>query len=212
MAVSARAVDIGTPDALAAIGFILGWDGAHLPLFVDDGRQCERVQWVQDPVTTLARRVGAIELADDVEIKAGAPCNHRELDSVVRVPALWVWVEGSVQTSFAFRFRPLPSVVLRMGAGSRRLLLWALHEAVPAVSVEAANRRLAYALHAPQKWAPPEKLRVPLPGTFLRWGRARPVPVLVSRVDDVTYTRAQVVSRLREPPPADAWREKRRKR
>ena len=115
---------------------------------------------------------------------------------------LWVWVESKDQARRAGkRFKPLPTLVLKMGKSCRRLLIWGLEEEVPYVSVVAANKRIAYALRAPQKYAEPEKLRIPLPATFLRAGRVRPSPVLVTRVGEETFTRAQVTGRLRDPPP-----------
>lgn len=131
------------------------------------------------------------------------------LSSEGSAPVLWCWVEGSDQVWRAGRFRPMPSVVLRMGKGSRRLLLWGLQESVGFQQVAPANRRIAYALHASQKYAEPEMLRVPLPGSFLREGRKKPVPVLMTRLEVESFTREQVVGRLRDPPPKDRWRERR---
>jgi hypothetical protein len=92
-------------------------------------------------------------------------------------------------------------MVLRMGKSCRRLLLWGLEENVAHASVMAANKRIAYALRAPQKWSEPEKLRIPLPATFLRVGRKRPAPVLVTRMGEEMFTRVAVAGRLSDPPP-----------
>lgn len=121
---------------------------------------------------------------------------------------LWAWVEGTEQVKRAMSFRPMPSMVLRMGTGSRRLLLWSLEEAVGFPRIAPANRRLAYALGATQKFIEPEALRVPLPGSVLLEGRKRPVPVLVTRMVVESFTAGQVVGRLREPPNPNAWRER----
>ncbi len=96
-------------------------------------------------------------------------------------------------------------MALQEGSSSRRLLLWALEESVDFFSIEEANRRIAYHLRAVQKHGDPDALRVPAPGTFLRVGRSRPVPVVVSRLEPDFYTVAGVAGRLKEPPPKDAW-------
>ena len=87
---------------------------------------------------------------------------------------LLAWVESRDSAQrVARRFKPLPAVVLRMGSSCRRLCLWPLSEILPWAAVESANKRIAYSLHAPQKYATPDALRIPLPGTFLRIGRTR---------------------------------------
>jgi hypothetical protein len=98
------------------------------------------------------------------------------------------------------RFRPSPAVVLAIGSSCRRLCIWPLTEILPSILVETANKRIAYALHAPQKYAEPAALRIPLPGTFLRVGRKRPVAVVPTRLELDTWRREQLVGRLKDPP------------
>jgi hypothetical protein len=108
----------------------------------------------------------------------------------------------------ARRFRPVPSIVLRFGGSSDRLLLWGLDEPVSVFELAARNERLSYALRAPRTRCDAGGLRVPLPGTFLRLGRQRPAPVLVTRMDAASYSLAEVSGRLKDPPSRDAWRER----
>jgi hypothetical protein len=117
---------------------------------------------------------------------------------------LWCRIDGHDQLTRARRFRPLPTLVLQEGASSRRLLLWALTEPVSWDVCVDLNRRIAYALRAVQKWADPDLLRIPAPGTCLRAGRSRPTPVRVGRLSTEMFEPA-FAGRLRKPPPADAW-------
>jgi hypothetical protein len=119
---------------------------------------------------------------------------------VSRASMLWCRVEGSDQLERARRFRPLPSIVFAEGSSSRRLLFWPLEAVHPWGEVLAANRRIAYRLRAVQKHGDPDELVFSAPGTCLRSGRARPVPVRVVRLTVETFTLAQVASRLRDPP------------
>lgn len=114
---------------------------------------------------------------------------------------LWARVEGKDQLARARRFRPLPTIVLREGSSSRRLLMWALDEWGDYFDVEKANKRIAYRLHAKQCDGLPERLRVPAPGTCLRIGRTRPVPVVVARLEPVRFSINAVAGRLKDPPP-----------
>ena len=148
---------------------------------------------------TLAGRTERWDRVQSRQVEIGLPQSRGLGPSYSTV--LWAWVESRDSVKRAVRRRPAPTMVLRMGTSCRRLLIWALRETVPSISVEAANRRLSYALHAPYIYADPEKLRIPLPGTFLRVGRKRPVPVLTTLADtDRVYWRKDVVGRLKDPP------------
>lgn len=140
-------------------------------------------------------------MRDSVQVEIGLPERSPRNGGPGACTVLWSWVTTRDSLRRAHRFRPPPSLVLQMGSSCRRLLLWALKEQVDYVSMEPANRRIAYNLHAPQNLAAPEKLRVPLPGTFLRVGRKRPAPVLVTRMNLTSFSRSQVVATLRDPPP-----------
>jgi hypothetical protein len=184
-------------DALGYLGWCIGWEGGSVPVYLDAA---------QTPNLWLAAR----ELPDQLErrltrwegrqVEIGLPQARAGL-GVVSSTVLWVWVESRDSAArLAKRFKPLPSIVLRIGASCRRLCLWPLHEVAPWVLLENSNKRIAYALHAPQKYAEPEKLRVPVPGTAITAGRKRPAPVSVTRLELPTFAREQVVGRLRDPP------------
>lgn len=186
-------------EATAFLAFAAGWAGGRFPVYLDAAPT--PAAYVQaghrDRLAELARRW---DLRESRQVEIGLP-QRKAGAGVVNSTVLWAWVESREQVDWLWRrFRPLPSIVLRMGGSCRRLCLWALQEDIPYVLAENANRRLAYALHAPQKYAAPERLRIPLPGTFLRVGRKRPCPVLVTRMETETFARARVVGELREPP------------
>lgn len=190
-----------TPEeAVAFLAFTLGWEGGELPVYVD-GHALPQFKVPCAPSTDgrLWARAQRLDLERSAEVAVGLPSHN---GSISHSTVLWCWVTGSLQLRHAVRFSPAPNLVLRMGSSSRRLLVWSMKEAVPWVSVEPANKKLAYCLRAPQNVALPEKLRVPLPGTFLRVGRVRPVPVLVTKMELTAYSRQAVVGRLRDPPPS----------
>lgn len=153
----------------------------------------------------VARRMRLIDELHSQEVAFGLPMARVGGGGVARGTVLWARVEGKEQLARARKLRPYPSIVLQEGASTRRLLLWALERMVPYDHLVRANRRLAYACGATQKWGDPDVLRVPIPGTFLRVDRSRPVAVMVSRLEPAFYDVRQVVGRLKEPPPADAW-------
>jgi hypothetical protein len=190
-------------EALWALSLLIGWNGGEIPVYLDGGEV--PVRWLD--LASLARGTSAlaecVERWDRVQsrqVEIGLP-QMRGVGEPTASTILWVWAESRESVKHAVKRRPAPTMVLRMGMSCRRLLIWSLREIVPAIVVEASNRRLSYALHAPYVCADPDKLRVPVPGTFLRVGRKRPVPVLTTLVEtDRTYWRKDVVGRLRDPP------------
>jgi len=207
---------VGTPEeAVGALALMLGWNGGVLPMHVDDGQTRPKVHHRRCGRGATDWLLGGVRRFDgrqSLDVAVGLPETRPNVLGPSWSTVLWAWVSGKDQVWRAGQFRPLPSMVLRIDGGSKRLLLWFLHEAVPYPSVEPANRKIAYALRATQKWSKPELLRVPLPGTFVRVGRSRPAAVLVTRLEDRTWTRSQVVGRLKEPPSPDAWRDRRKAR
>ena len=191
-------------QATRLLALLAMWGGGVAPVYRDGGEM--PAAWVDcarpsEAAEDLLRRVARARGSAQLEL--GLPERERRVGGPGSCTVLWCWVESKDQARRAGkRFKPLPTLVLKMGKSCRRLLIWGLEEQVPYVSVVAANKRIAYALHAPQKWSEPERLRIPLPGTFLRAGRVRPSPVLVTRVGEETFTRAQVSGRLRDPPPS----------
>jgi hypothetical protein len=196
---------VAPADAVAQLAWALGWNGGSMPVFVN-GRRKLRRGWRDGP--ELHRLASRLDLERSAEVSVGLP----EVNGwVMASTVLWASVRGSEQVERVRTFRRKPSVVLKLGLGSERLCLWLLREPVDVGLVEAANRKLAYALRAVQKGGRAEDLRVPLPGTFLRLGRARPAPVTVTRLDlDAVFTHRGLVGGLKDPPPADLWRERQR--
>lgn len=186
-----------TLDALLHLVAFPGSVGGVTPLYVDGSSHPA----AHPPAGSLTSLVACVRRYAGHQVELGLPevCARSGGPGVCAV--LWAWVESPEQAQRAGRrFKPLPSMVLRMGGSCRRLLLWWLKEPVAYVSVVPANKRIAYALGAPQKWSEPESLRIPLPGSCLTVGRKRPCPVVVTRMIDHTNTLAQVAGRLREPP------------
>lgn len=202
-------VAVRTDAAIAQLAFALGYasDG-ELPVWVD-GRPNPLHRLPCDQIMRSAKRLARIAANLDVEqsaeVAVGLP---RTAEFVYSSTVLWANVETKDSAWRASQFRPQPDLVLKMGASARRLLLWVLKNPITAEAAEDANRRIAYALHSPQKFAKPETLRINLPGTFLRVGRSQPVPVLVTRLAESSHTAAAVVRGLKAPPPT--WAERQR--
>jgi hypothetical protein len=91
-------------------------------------------------------------------------------------------------------------MILQEGTSTRRWLLWALEEPVSWFEAVKLNKRLAYKFGGVQKWSDPDLLWLPAPGTCLRAGRARPLPIRVSRVTTATFVRGDVAGGLKDPP------------
>lgn len=119
---------------------------------------------------------------------------------------LWARVESKASAARLARFDPAPTLVLREGSSARRVALWALCAPLGRGWTERANRRIAHALGGPKKWCG-ESFSFPVPGTVLRVGRSRPVPVVVESRCDGLYRPREVVGGLREAPDPEAWRE-----
>lgn len=121
--------------------------------------------------------------------------------------ALWARCEGSASAGFLARFRPRPTLVLREGGNARYVALWALRAPLRLESAERGNKRIAHRLRAPKKWASPMEFRIPVPGTLLTAGRARPVPIVVAEHHpDALYSAREVAAHLPDPPPPKDWR------
>lgn len=193
-----RTVDAPLDEILGCLVFLLGWNGGRLPVYLDGGSSPATV--LSGGVSKLARqlqqRAARWDLEESRQVELGVP---RLADG--SVSALWATTDTRESAMRAHRFRPAPSMVLRFGASARRLIIWGLSEPVPGMLAEHGNKKIAYALHAPYRMVDPDKLRVPLPGTFLRVGRVRPAPVLVTLLEPAaTYQRSQITARLKDPP------------
>jgi hypothetical protein len=181
-------------EAIAYLTWAVGWAGGRVPVFIDGA---------PEPHLHVCHNEGVrlAELAARWDHRANAQVEIALPPDSGRGTVLWVWLESKESLLRAWRrFRPAPAVVLAIGSSCRRLCIWPLTEILPSMLVENANKRLAYALHAPQKYAPPEALRIPLPGTFLRVGRKRPAAIVPTRFELDTWRREQLVGRLKDPP------------
>lgn len=121
---------------------------------------------------------------------------------------LWVRVEGTRQLEALQAFRPVPTITLREGASSRCTALWGLSKPLGPDWCLRGSERLAHALGAARKWCDPDTATLNPPGSCLRVGRVRPVPVVVESISDELYAARDVVGGLREAPSRDAWRER----
>lgn len=195
-----RHVEVDPAEAVGYLAFMLGWAGGDLPVFVDGG--VAPAFWLPSRGlgAELWRRAQALDERRSVQVEVGLP------SGAGGATVLWAWCSSRDSTWRASRFQPAPSLVLRFGAGAKRLALWSLRELVPLHLVETHNERLSYVLRAPRTRCASHKLRIPLPGTFVRVGRSRPAPVMVTRMVLTDYTRTQVTSQLRDAPAKDAWR------
>ncbi len=197
--------------ALEQLLCMTAWWGGAMPVRLGSA-PAEETFWreVQRPGARpwrwdIASLVRELDEEHDDEVLLGLPWSSPTAGGVARASVLWARVEGSEQVRWAMRFRPLPTMALQEGASSRRVLFWALEEAVPWATVLKQNRRLAYRFGAVQKHADPDVMVFAAPGTCLRSGK-RPVPVRVSRLTDATFPVA-VFSEHRwlKDPPEQNW-------
>lgn len=193
--------------SIAEIAWLLGYAGGSIPLYLDGKpNPAKLIDFDGEHGRAAMRLEAAAQRLDQrrlCELAIGLP----ERDGFIpHATALWVWIRGSEQFRRARDFVRRPSIALQMGGSSQRLLLWALRQPLPEPMVEAHNDRLAYALHAPRTRTKPGALRVPLPGTFLRIDRTRPVPITLTRCEETAFTLDELTGRLKDPPPRDAWK------
>ncbi len=190
--------------ALRAIDTLLGWKDPWMPVERvrgDGTRRCWHHCGDGQALVTLVSR--SDELHSD-EVHLGLP-ERRRGGQPCGATILWARVDGKKQLEAAHRFRPLPSIAVQEGA--RRWLLWPLNRWLGYFDVEERNRRIAYRLGATQKWGLPESFWLPAPGSSLRLGRARPVPVVCRRLEPVVFSPDEVTRGLKEPPAKYDWRQ-----
>ena len=179
----------------------LGYEEAAVPVVMDG----HRTSWFRAS-RALKRIPDHCERMDRVhslDLKLGACRLKRDSMGVFDVGFLHCWVSGRSQLEAAMHLPVLPSLAIRC-SGSRRLLVWLLRERT-GLAIE-LNRRLSYAVGGVQKESDPEKLWIPVPGSYERLGRRTPSRVDVSRVSLEDFTAGEVVSGLREVPDRNAWR------
>lgn len=193
-------------EAARALTLMVGWAGGEIPVYVD-GKGASEFVLPAGPGAgdELWRRAERLDREHSAQVEIGLP-GHGQY--VTNGTVLWAWTTGRDQRWRASQFRPEPSMVLRFGASSDRLSIWSLEEEITWQQLELHNDRLAYALHAARTRTKGERLRIPLPGTFIRVGRRVPAPVLVTRLEPVSYSLRQVTGSLKDAPSRDAWRER----
>lgn len=202
-----------------------GWgpvslEHAHTTLWgalAGNGKGFYHLRWAQQgvwrnhwlPVTDrrkfgLARGVG-----EDAETELFlVPRAKAETRFAGQGSVLWVRVEGVKQMNALLAFRPAPTIIVREGASSRATAVWALGKPLGPDWVLRGSERLAHCLGAARKWCDPDSATLNVPGSCLRDGRVRPVPVVVESCTDMLYSARDVVGRLKEAPDRDAWRER----
>lgn len=148
---------------------------------------CERHAWEGDLT------VGLVPLLD--------PADRMWLS---RSSVLWCRVEDGKALARLERFRVPPTLVLQEGSTLKRTALWALRKPLSVQDCEKANARLSYAIGTKRKTGRAD-FRVHVPGTVLRSGRSRPIPVVVAGGSRELYPAGVVVKRLKDPPPPREW-------
>lgn len=187
-------------EALAALDTLMGYHDRWMRTeFRREGRTAIFYHRCGNPQALVRLVQRSDELYSD-EIVLRLP-EHLRWKGQMGGTVLWCRVEGTDQLRRARAFRPLPTLVLQEGSSSRRLLMWGLRTWIPYFDVEDRNRKIAYRLRAVQRFGSPENLVVPAPGTCLRVGRTRPVPIVVSRLTTDVYEPDQITRLLKEPPP-----------
>lgn len=184
---------IRSGDAITAQAFALAWPGSTLRLVVDGERR-------------VVRHTKAHEVVRRLEL-AQSPDMRFEVTGA-RFGAFWVMVTGTDQNQRLSRFRPLPTIVLREGASSRRTAIWWLSQGMTYDWCLKGNLRIAHFLRAVKKTGNPDHALFPVPGTAIRAEGARPVPVMVERLSIDAHTPKQVVGRLKDPPAPKDWRDR----
>jgi hypothetical protein len=186
-------------EALEWLSACSSWWGGWLRIRLGSWGDEDGVIWRRWP-EDVAGMVRWLDEEHDDEVLLGLPWSRKDAGGVAKVSLLWARVEGDKQLAWARRHRPLPTMILQEGTSTRRWLLWALEEPVGWVEAVEANKRLAYRFGGVQKWADPDVLWLPAPGTCLRAGRTRPVPIRVSRVTTATFLAGDVAGGLKDPP------------
>jgi hypothetical protein len=192
-------------EALQALQLFTGHAGGWTPVHRERPQTRTRTVW--RPANAPGLPALILDLADryEDEITLGLPQSRRWAGGTGHATILWTRVENGGQLEKAKELRPLPTLILREGVSLKRLLIWALEERLPWTEVVAANKRIAYRLGTRQADADPDQLRIPCPGTRLRAGRVKPVPVVCARLETTSYSCREVTGFLPDPPVVNWW-------
>lgn len=192
-------------DALTVLWGCVASGRGFLPLrwwHETEGRQ-------EHDVSSPRRFRGLIQhLGVEHELSIPACCRHERARGAAagEIFSVWVRCESGESGERLGRFRPAPTIVLREGGTARRTAFWAVTRRHTVEQALRANRRLAHSLRAPKKHGSPDDFWFAPCGTFLRDGRARPVPVVVESCTGAVYRPREVYGWLRDAPDPDAWR------
>lgn len=190
---------------------IMRWQHNEAPcdygskLWDPNARTCSHL----DIVKSCGRLLGLVEAFGlDRELEVLAVPRGRPRWNIARdaVTGLWVRTETRESVERLERFRRPATIVLQEGDSARRVALWAVTTPHRVDQALRANRRLAHALGTPKKFADPDEFAFSPPGTFLRHGRKRPVPVTVASYTGRVYAPRELYGGLRDAPDPDAWR------
>lgn len=119
-------------------------------------------------------------------------------------PVLWVRTETRDSCKRLARFRPEPTLVMREGDTCRQVALWSLTAPCPIDKLERANGRLSYSLRCKLKHGA-QGFEFAVPGTVLREGRKRPVPVVAAGGSGEPVGAGALLARLRDRPAPPEW-------
>jgi hypothetical protein len=159
----------------------------------------ERIQlWI--PCRSQARLRRALHIPDCYV--SGVARREENTYALTRAHMLWVRLERGECGARLARFQPAPTLVIREGATARRWAYWALSDPLHGFAVDEANQRLAWAWRGRRAVAAATTL-VLSPFTRLQHGD----PFCEFESTTIS-TPGQIVGRLPDPPPADAWRER----
>lgn len=120
---------------------------------------------------------------------------------------LWARTHSGAAAAKLRQFRVLPDVVIREGGTNRYVAFWALVDPLAPDLCERANRRLAKYLNAGQYADAAADFTFYLPGTVVRLGRGRPLPVELTRYEPAVHSAREVVGHLKDPPTDEERRE-----
>lgn len=211
---------IPMPDAIEGLALMLEVCGGHVlpvqtwsPHFPTEE---PTTIWPRNDGRHLRRIVEYHENEWSAELVCGLPRqrigHHDDLRGVlswpgaVSVPLVWARTDSKKSAERLERMKPAPSILLRKGDTASLIAFWILRRPLTWAQLERANKRIAHYLRTPKKWADPDTFTFGLPGTFLRRGRSRPVPIIVESMSLETHVAKRVLGWMRDAPDPDAWR------
>lgn len=151
------------------------------------------------------RALARILRADDCMVSV-VPRTERDPYALAPAWVLWARLEAPECAARLARLAAGPTLVLREGASSRRVALWALSKPLQGDWITRATERLAHHLKGRRRAADASAL-IPSPFTRITVGRSKPSKVYVEYSADQIWTAREVVGNLRDAPATDGWRQ-----